>query len=525
MLVTRVVFAWWSICGLVVGLAGSSLHAGADSLEMKFLSRYSTGIVGQGAAEIVSYDKKSQCLFVVNGAKKAIDVVDLADPAKPVLKKSIDLSSHGAPTHCATLPGKCVAVSVANKVKTDPGKVVFIDVKTMAVANEVPVGALPDMLTFTPDGKMLLVANEGEPNDDYTVDPEGSISIIDMAKGFAKLDKAAVKTVNFKIFEGVKLDETTRIFGPNATYLQDLEPEYIAVNPTSDMAWVTLQENNSVAVLDLKSKQFTKIVGLGTKDFSLPKNGFDASDKDGKINIASWPVQGLYLPDGIAVYAKGDATYVYTANEGDSRDYKGFSEETRVGKVKLNQFCYPNAKSLQTDENLGRLKITTTMGNPNNKSFELLYAFGARSISVWDASCKPLWDSGDFLEQMTAERCKDFFNASNDSNTFDDRSDDKGPEPEVVTIAQVGGADYLFVGLERIGGIAAFSLADPAKPAFAGYVNSRDPKGDPKAGTAGDLGVEGLIVIPAKDNPMKVDLLVAANESSGTVSIYTIKRN
>lgn len=292
------------------------------------------------------------------------------------------------------------------------------------------VGALPDMLTFTPDGKRVLVANEGEPNSNYTNDPEGSISIINIAD-FSVIN-AGFGQFNSQI-DQLRADGV-RIFGPNATVAQDLEPEYITVSPDSKKAWISLQENNAIATLDLMTNQITSISPLGFKDHSLPGNGFDASDRDNAINIANWPVLGMYQPDGIASYTVNGKTYIVTANEGDARDYNGFREAVRLGSNQyvLDPTAFPNASVLKNTANLGRLNVTTALGDENEDGwFEKIYSYGARSFSIWESDqatgkLKLVFDSGDQFEKIIAQRLPAFFNSNHTENSFDTRSDDKG---------------------------------------------------------------------------------------------------
>ena len=321
----------------------------------------------------------------------------------------------------------------------------------------------------------MLVANEGEPNDAYTVDPEGSVSIIDISHGIRRLRQSDVVTADFKKFNNAKLDPSIRIFGPNATVAQDLEPEYIAVSKDSKEAWVTLQENNAIAHLDLKKGRFTKLIGLGTKNHSLPGNELDASDRDNAINIANWPIKGFYLPDAIASYEYRGKTFLVTANEGDTRDYDGFSEEARVSSLTLDPVKFPNAADLKQNAKLGRLTVTKANGDTDGDGdFDEIYATGGRSFSIWSESGKLVFDSGADFERIIAERFPNNFNSNNEANNFDDRSDNKGPEPEGVTIARISGDTYAFITLERIGGIMIYNISNPFDVSFVDYVNTRD---------------------------------------------------
>jgi hypothetical protein len=269
--------------------------------------------------------------------------------------------------------------------------------------------------------------------------------------------------------------------------------------------------------------KITSIVPLGFKDHSEAGNGFDASNRDDAINIQTHPVFGMYQPDAIATYEVQGETYVVTANEGDARDYDGFSEEDRVKDLDLDPTAFPDADTLQADENLGRLNITTTLGDTDGDGdYDQLFAYGARSFSIWDAEGNLVWDSGDQFEQKLAALLPDDFNATNDENdSFDNRSDDKGPEPEGVTIGRVGSRIYAFIGLERVGGIMMYDITDPDNPQFVNYVNNRDFSGDAEAGTAGDLGPEGVLFIDQDQSPTGQNLLVVTNEISGTTTVYS----
>jgi len=931
------------------------VEADSGRIELKALGSYASGIFNAGAAEIVAHDPKTQYLFVVNASNAVVDVLSIANPAAPAKVGEIDVKPYGAVANSVAVHDGIIAVAVENAVKQDSGTVVFFN-RHLQLVNKVTVGALPDMVTFTPNGRYALVANEGEPNSNYTNDPLGTVSIIDLSRGVKKLKQSDVRTVDFTAFNGTTLDPSIRIFGPGATVAQDLEPEYITVSQDSKTAWVTCQENNAIAIIDIRTATVEKLVGLGFKDHSfvdaaatlytfkqadmpaigttlggqeiflggfsglhfegkdpvtgnlkfithtdrgpnaeptgllrpfllpdfapeivrfklnrqgklklteriqlqrapgdlltglsnltlpggtansayndetpvdllgnelpldplggdfegivtdprdgsfwmcdeyrpaiyhfdtngvlinryvsigtaaaadavpgtygeevlpaviaqrrqnrgfeaiawdngkiyafvqsparnpvtLPNgtlnasknvrvvefnptnlvtkqymyvmdnpnlgadpnsradkigdavsfgngeflvverdddavpdddvtviekkvyrfnlagatdvsgqdgligstgktvdqltvaemlangirpiekilhidlnavgynqvekvegvtiidpwtiavindndfgvasiivntndgtftlnyvpdpiqlgiidvrlNGMDASDTDGKINIRQWPVKGIYMPDGIASYKVGRETFLVTANEGDAREYEdpavGFSfiEPVRIGSgsVVLDTNRFSNPAVLKNNSNLGRLNITRTMGTNALGQFEELYAFGTRSFSIWTATGEQVFDGGDDLELTTAMAYPTNFNASNNGNAFDNRSDDKGPEPEGVVIGKAYGDTYAFIGLERIGGVAVYDINNPRCPVFVDYANSRDFSAAVNTPAAGDLGPEGLIFIKDEDSPTCKPLLVVGNEISGTTTVYEINK-
>ncbi|HSI65402.1 MAG TPA: choice-of-anchor I family protein, partial [Candidatus Saccharimonadia bacterium] len=354
-------------CAALTVLAPLSATAKSPhSISVTPVATVAAGSFLTSAAEIAAHDPATQRVFVVNAQAAQIDVISIADPSQPSIIGVIDAKPYGAVANSVAVNDGVIAVAVEAVVKTAPGKVVFFNTN-LQFLSEVTVGALPDMVAFTPNGRYVLTADEGEPSDDYTVDPEGTVSIIDTSKGVANVTQADVRTANFQAFNSKSRAElfngtggspkpAIRVFGPNATVAQDLEPEYITVSHDSKTAWVTLQEGNAMGIIDIPTATVQQLVGLGTKDHSLSANGFgsgnalDASDRDGipvanngRINIQNWPVRGLYLPDSIASYKVGNQTYLVLANEGDSREWSGYAEETRVGSMALDPAAFPPA--------------------------------------------------------------------------------------------------------------------------------------------------------------------------------------
>lgn len=908
-----------------------------DPITLTPVGTYETGIFDEGASEIVDYDPVTQRIFVVNADAGVIDVLDASDPTNPT--KIAAVEQPGSVNSVAVKNG-IVATAVENEDVTLPGSIVFHDTDGN-VLSTVTAGVLPDNIVFSPDGLKVLTANEGQPNDDYTVDPEGSVTIVDLGDGsIASVSALNNDNVTQVTFEGFNdklyslLNKGVRIFGPGATVAQDLEPEYIAMSADSAYAFVSLQENNAIAVIDCAAGEAIDILPLGYKDhssgqphldqytFTVPNlpvlgtstaddftpillggfsglwyaadesddetkvfytvpdrgpngdafsvdgvtnrqfllpdyqaqivriyldvatgeltvdeqilltredgettvpitgipnipgfdekpidgksndiaydpyggdmegivkhpngtfytvdeyrpaiyhffadgtlnaryvpegtsllgdtaqpegyygmetlpaeyanrranrgfeavaldpdknvvyafiqtpmynpdnstrnasdvirilgvdadtgvpveeyiyllernadsgfgfartdkigdavyagggkfyvlerdssnpsqpkighkyifeidityatnlqgegvptpvegmtweqhsaddlaaqevvpvwkekvlnlptigylpsdkpegialledgslavsndndftqagfpdltlgiiqfsdnNAMDASNRDDAINITNWPTLGMYMPDTIVAYDYDGITYIVTANEGDSRDYDGYSEEERVADLTLDETVFPNAEWLQADENLGRIKTTSANGDiDGDGDFDRIFTYGARSFSIWDQYGNLVFDSGDDLEQITALYDPENFNSTNDENdSFDNRSDDKGPEPEGLAIGSFGGNTYLFLGLERVGGIVVYDITHPQHPAFMFFINNRDFDGVAEEFTAGDLGPEGLKFLPAEGTSTRTPWLLVGNEVSGTTTIYDL---
>lgn len=385
--------------GVATSLLVCLVTVSAQELKFEKLGSYLTNAFDQAAAEIVAYDATTKRLFVVNGSAKAIDVLDVSRPSSLTKIQQIAMpQGAGAAPNSVAVNAGIVAVAAEASPKTDPGFVLFFDTAGRFLKS-LQVGAQPDMITFTPDGRKVLTANEGEPNDSYSVDPEGSVSIIDISGGVAQLTQSSVRTATFTQFNNQTLDPRIRVFGPRATAAQDLEPEYVAVSPDSKTAYVTMQEANAIAVVDIEAARVTRLLPLGFKDHSKQGNGLDASDRDNKIDIKTWPLLGLYQPDAIAVVESGGKRYLVTANEGDTRGWTGFNEEARVATLDLDATAFPNGAELKRNENLGRLTVSKATGDTDGDGdFDQLHVFGGRSFSIWSEDGQLVYDSATRLK-------------------------------------------------------------------------------------------------------------------------------
>ena len=453
-----------------------------------------------GAAEISAYDEVSKKLFTVNNSgTNKIDVIDLSNPSTPVLLASIDLVAYnGAANSVATYNGKLAVAMESTVSKQDSGKVLVFDTTIYSLIKQITVGALPDMITFSADGKFILTANEGEPNDDYSKDPDGTVSIIEVNNNYA------VTTLDFSSFSSqlsTLKANGFRIASPTNNFASDIEPEYITISSDSKTAWVTLQENNGVAKIDLTTKKITNVFPLGFKDYNLTENIMDISDKDAGFLPNSWKAKGMFQPDAISNFEVNGTTYFVTANEGDAREYSAFVDVKRINDVSviLDPTIFPNAATLKVDTNMGRLNINTKMGDTDGDGdFDELVSFGARSFSIWNGSTgKIVFDSKNDLDKR-----------AQDLGVYDDkRSDDKSVEPESVVVVKMGTKNILFVGLERADALLVYDVTNPVSPVFLQSLKTGDAP-------------EGLLFIPAEKSPTKRSLVVVSSEGDGSVKIF-----
>ena len=574
----------------VAGTDGASGTEGANGIDAN--ASITLGLVGriqlnsddpEGAAEIVQFHSASSTIYAINSAadEPTIEIIDastltsdvLANPLSsenltsitlvlPTEQNSVQLAG---PTSLA-VSGNWMAVAMPAADKATNGMVLFyngLDTSSPTFVKAVEVGNLPDMVTFTPDASKVLTANEGEPSGDYTIDPEGSISIISIVDGTPS-DTSI--NISFSDYNGKQADlEKQGMHFPNpsgrtinrslisTTVAQDLEPEYITT--TNEVAYITLQENNGLAVVDL-SDNSVKVIGLGFKDWSeFQIDGME----DGTVSFGQYDnLYGMYMPDTIASFQWKDANFLVTANEGDAREY--FFDTLNTDGVQDEDLCnsaggqdfdeddgclsyteetqgrrldYSPGSNLETIAGddprdfdftafpLGRLTVTNVLGDSdNNGEYEALYAYGARSFTIWDTNGLVVFDSGDDFERITASIHGNAFNNNNDENEGDSRSANKGPEPEALTVGQVGDKTYAFIGMERLGGIFVYDVTNPYDAKFVDYVINRDltEGGD----LIGDSAPEGMVFVDATNSPTGNALVIIGNEASGTVSVWQI---
>ncbi|MBJ2127780.1 collagen-like protein [Alteromonas sp. IB21] len=555
------------------GESGADGSDGTDAsigIAMDVVGRAFLG--NQTAAEIVQFHAGTSTIYATNGETNTIAVIDASSvntatmpdpinttsltPTTIALPADINGVTLGSVTSIA-ISGDLMAVAMPADVKTDNGYVLFyngLDSSAPAFLDSVEVGALPDMVTFTPDGGKVLVANEGEPSDDYTIDPEGSITVINILASGEPEETGT--TVGFSALNGTEADLMAQgMMFPNpagrtingtaitSSVAKDLEPEYITA--TNDVAYVSLQENNGLAILDLEELT-VDVVGLGTKSWA----GLNIDiQEDGAVSFGQYTgLYGVYQPDTIANFTWKDATFIVTANEGDAREYffeaadeaactaagglsfdeddgcLAYTDEVKVED--LTAAANSELAMLQATGEADDLRVTSAMGDADGDGeYDAAYAYGARSFTIWDQNGLVVYDSGDDFERITASIHGAQFNNGDDENEGDSRSENKGPEPEALTVGQVGDRTYAFIGTERMGGIFVYDVTNPYDVQFAEYIINRDlTEGLTANDVIGDLAPESLVFVSAEDSPSGVPLLVVGSEVSGTVTVWQINQ-
>ena len=539
------------------GVPTGGYENGTAALNLTQIARYSAGQynVDGGVMEIVAYNQATEWAYAINGQSGKLAAIPLAGltagahveeltgteiDVKALVEAEDSTFQYGDMTSVAISPDSTtLAAALQAQGSNDAGRVALFTCEedgTLTLEALVETGAQPDMVTFAGDS-VVLTADEGEPREGYgenIADPKGSVTVVDV-------EAQESTVVDFSAFDSQRdqLAEDGIVLKKGSAPSVDLEPEYIAVS--GGKAYVTLQENNAIAVLDIESQAFEGVYSAGFEDHST--TAIDLDKKDDAYDPQTYEsLLGIRMPDGIAAFTVEGTTYLVTANEGDAREWGDEDQGTFYLSEDERDFGEEGVTSPTgaiTAENSGLegkvvfFKTEDFDGLDPEKD----YVFGGRSFTVFQATengLEEVFTSGDDFEALTAQYVPEHFNASNDNAVLDDRSGKKGPEAESVTVGTVDGKTYAFVALERTGGVMAYDVTDPEAITFVNYVNTRDfgttvegseeyEDGElDKWVTGGDVAPEGLLFLDAASSPNGEPLLLAACEVSGTVAVYQL---
>ena len=539
------------------GVPTGGYENGTAALNLTQIARYSAGQynVDGGVMEIVAYNQATEWAYAINGQSGKLAAIPLAGltagahvealtgteiDVKALVEAEDSTFQYGDMTSVAISPDSTtLAAALQAQGSNDAGRVALFTCEedgSLTLEALVETGAQPDMVTFAGDS-VVLTADEGEPREGYgenIADPKGSVTVVDV-------EAQESTVVDFSAFDSQRdqLAEDGIVLKKGSAPSVDLEPEYIAVS--GGKAYVTLQENNAIAVLDIESQAFEGVYSAGFEDHST--TAIDLDKKDDAYDPQTYEsLLGIRMPDGIAAFTVEGTTYLVTANEGDAREWGDEDQGTFYLSEDERDFGEEGVTSPTgaiTAENSGLegkvvfFKTEDFDGLDPEKD----YVFGGRSFTVFQATengLEEVFTSGDDFEALTAQYVPEYFNASNDNAVLDDRSGKKGPEAESVTVGTVDGKTYAFVALERTGGVMAYDVTDPEAITFVNYVNTRDfgttvegseeyEDGElDKWVTGGDVAPEGLLFLDAASSPNGEPLLLAACEVSGTVAVYQL---
>ncbi len=539
-----------TVLSLFAGGLFSAANSASEDFSISELSRIVSGD-GEGGAEIPAYHAGSKRLFATNGARNTIDVYDIKDPTKPVRVNRVELKPYGTDV-TSVAAGKDVIVAAVHRAETfsasgvpttPTGVLVVMDANGNVLSSPDLKGVLPDSVTFTPSGEIALVAIEGQPvcaKDDVSttaneatdyskaVDPEGGVSIVDLATpkdpkvSFVSFSKFGVAEMRAK---GLALSKVVN------SVSKDFEPEYI-VALNDDKAYVTIQEANGLGVLDVASKDWIEI--RKAQETKLSNVAMDTSDRDsGKGPRNYQNVVGAGQPDAITGFKIGAGDYLITANEGDAREYSCLNDDLRGSSLKVDGRRFPEWKTLSSSAELGRSKVNPNAGDKDGDGdIDTIHLRGSRSMTIFRNGV-PIWDSGELLEKIQIEalgvaNINGSHSLSSDKSTVNfvgqDRSDDKGSEPEGVAAGKVGDSRIAVLGLERMSALVVFDVTTPRSPQFVKWMQMLPITATPAA-QATAWSPEGVIFIPAEKSPNGKALFITSYELSGSLTIHQIEKN
>lgn len=537
-----------ALCAAVAFPAAAMSTAGYEngnsSLDITMSAHYISGSFNAdgGVMEIVAYNNANGHAYAVNGQDGVLAVIDIAGGDTELSSNDIDVKAlvsdsdftYGDMTSVAVSPdGSLIATALQDADYDEEGRIALFSSDSdgsIELLNVYEAGIQPDMVTFSPDGRYVLTADEGEPREGYGEDdPEGSVTVV-------SLEDDIVSVIGFEAFDNPlarkALADKGIIMQKGTVPSEDFEPEYIAVG--NNMAYITLQEANAVAVLDLDSMIFTGVYTVGLEDYSIVP--VDIDKKDDAYNPRTYKtLRGIRMPDGVAYFSIAGNDYIATANEGDAREWCDYlnEDERDFGDGDVS----PTGAITAENSGLDGKVVFLVSDDYDGLDDGIDYLYGGRTMTIFrvdDNGLEEVFTTADDAERITYSYLPEYYNASNDNAVLDDRSGKKGPEAEAVTVGEVNGRIYAFLALERTGGIMVYDVTDPENSKYVNYINTRDftsivsgseiyEDGElDKWVTGGDVAPEGLAFVSAEDSPSGEALLIAAFEVSGTVAVYAL---
>ena len=517
---------------------------GNSALDITMKAHYASGSfnVDGGVMEIVAYSKANGFAYAVNGQDGVLAAIDIT-AGKDLSSEDIDVKAmindtdfiYGDMTSVAISPdGSMLALALQDADYEEDGRIALFSCNadgSLDIRNVYKAGVQPDMVTFSPDGKYVLTADEGEPREGYSEDdPEGSVTVVSIADGLSAV-------IGFEAFDNAlarkSLADSGIVLQKGTEPSEDFEPEYIVVSGNN--AYITLQEANAVAVLDLGKMIFTGIYSIGYEDYS--KVPVDIDKKDDAYSPKTYgTLRGVRMPDAIACFSVDGRDYIVTANEGDAREWGDYlnEDERDFGDGDTS----PTGSITQENSGLEGKVVFLSSSDYDGLEDGIDYLYGGRTMTIFrvaENGLEEVFTTADDAERITYSYIPEYYNASNDNAVVDDRSGKKGPEAEAVTVGNVDGRIYAFLALERTGGIMVYDVTDPENSEYVNYINTRDfetvvPGSEvyedgelDKWVTGGDVAPEGLAFVSAEDSPSGEALLIAAFEVSGTVAVYGLE--
>lgn len=464
---------------------------------------------GASTSEIVAFDSVLRQVYVSGGA--GVDVLDFDG----TLVRGLGGQPAGSDTTALDVTSVAVkngVVAMAGRFQPAAGnayggvRLYGTDgsfIRDIQVTSDSPDN-LPDTVSFTPDGSRLIVANEGESGD-------GSIGLIDVASG-------AVTLLGFDTFDTAPLRAALKAKGvllnDGQSLNAQLQPEFVAISKDGSKAFVTIQEQNAVAVVDLVSNSISDIVSAGSVDRGAVR--FDPSDRDGPGNSQSpnprtfANVFSTMEPDQVVWFERNGQKFFAVAGEGDDGIAlaSGFSPISNAAP-NLDPTKFPDPASVVQNGNLGRI-AKFGKDTDGDGDFDEIWVTGGRSISIFKEDGTLVWNSGSLVEDTLIAQGNGYFN--------DGRSDNRGPEPEGVTYGFVGGKPYLFVSIERGASVLMLDISDVANPLLEDFIATDFTAGFERLNES-----EGISFISASESGNGKAYLLISSEAGNFTSLVELQ--
>ena len=521
----------------------------ANEATVKITEISAISLDGEGSGEIATFHPGSKRIFATNGIKNSIDIFDISNVAAPKKVGSLSLSPYGNDV-TSVAAGRDVVVaavlvtetfSATGAPSTPNGKLVVFDTNGKVLSSPDILGVLPDSVTFAPNGTTALVAIEGQPvcakddpattakeDTDYSKasDPEGGVSIVDLTNPAAPV----VKFAGFKQFNVAQMKaKGIAVSSVVNNVAKDFEPEFITA-VDNKYAYVTIQEANAIGKLDIEAASFESVTRAFESKLSVIAR--DTSDRDSGAGLRNYAnVVGASQPDAIASFKVGSGHYFVTANEGDAREYTCLNDDQRGSSLKVDSRRFPNWSTLSASAALGRAKVNPTIGDRDGDGdIDTIHLRGSNSMTMYRNGIA-LWDSGELLDQIQIKafgvaNINGSHSLSSDKSTMNyvgqDRSDDKGSEPEGVAVGMVGNTRVAILGLERMTALAVFDITQPRSPVFQEWLQMLPAKATP-AKDVKHWSPEGIVFVSADKSPSGKALIITSYELSGSISIHQIE--
>ena len=388
------------------------------------------------SAEILAVSVEGETLVYTNSPAEQLGFIDISNPENPKGIGTFELS--GEPTSVAVKGAYAlVAVNTSLDYEHADGELVVVDINTQAHIRSLGLGGQPDSIAISPDGQYALIAIENERND--------MLCTKGKYVGAVYADEY-IASQQCEVIGGGELGGLPQTPGGSLVIVDIAEPDparwrlrevdvtgFSGLYPSDpEPEYVDINVNN-IAVVTLQENNHIFLVDLSSGSIV---NNFSA----GVANLQSIDTQ------------EETPAYIRQTNA----KAKILREPDGVSWINTEYFATANEGDMDG---------------------------GSRGFTIFNIAGDVVWDSGYTLDHMAVQY----------GHYPDDRSGNKGNEPENVELGVFDETPYLFVNAERSSLVFVYDVSNPKKPVFKQVL--------PAA-----VGPEGGLAIPSRN------LLVVASE-------------